>query len=221
MAAGVGWPSAPRAAETGGPLTTSSRSRLPLGHAGARARPDGAASSTTRRGRRRRGAPPSAAPRSRRPAASSAAAASWRGLLRRRFRSGVRDPWSMLVALAGCRRRLEAQSGTQARYCLQARASSPSRLRACAHAAPLPRGRRCLSTYALAIAHRQLPHAQDVGRPLGDADAAAAVEDVEQVRALQAFLERRPAPAPRPAASGRTRSAARTDRDGAPRTLRR
>ena len=37
----------------------------------------------------------------------------------------------------------------------------------------------------------QLPHAQDVGGALGHADAAARVEHVEQVRALQAVLERR------------------------------
>src|SRR5688572_3271295 len=37
----------------------------------------------------------------------------------------------------------------------------------------------------------ELTHAQDVGGALGDADAAARVEDVEQVRALQAVLERR------------------------------
>src|SRR6188768_582639 len=37
----------------------------------------------------------------------------------------------------------------------------------------------------------QLPHPQDVGCPLRYADAAAGVEDVEQVGALQALLERR------------------------------
>ena len=37
----------------------------------------------------------------------------------------------------------------------------------------------------------ELTHAQDVGGALGDADAAARIEDVEQVRALQAVLERR------------------------------
>ena len=38
---------------------------------------------------------------------------------------------------------------------------------------------------------RQLPYAQDVGRAFGHADAAARVEHVEQVRALQALIERR------------------------------
>ena len=41
-------------------------------------------------------------------------------------------------------------------------------------------------------ADRQLADAQDVGRSLGDADAVARVENVEQVRALQAVLERGP-----------------------------
>src|SRR6185436_2393782 len=43
----------------------------------------------------------------------------------------------------------------------------------------------------LGDADRQLPHAQDVRRSFGHPDAAARIEDVEQVRALQALLERR------------------------------
>src|SRR5688500_15662882 len=39
--------------------------------------------------------------------------------------------------------------------------------------------------------HGELADAQDVGGALGDADAAARIEDVEQVRALEAVLERR------------------------------
>ena len=39
--------------------------------------------------------------------------------------------------------------------------------------------------------HGQLADAQDVGGALGDADAAARVEHVEEVRALEALLERR------------------------------
>ena len=49
-----------------------------------------------------------------------------------------------------------------------------------------------LADVRLGDADRELPHAQDVGRALGDADAVARVEDVEQVRALQPVLERRP-----------------------------
>ena len=38
----------------------------------------------------------------------------------------------------------------------------------------------------------ELTHTEDIGRPLGDADAVAGVEDIEQVRTLQAMFERRP-----------------------------
>src|SRR5688572_5956881 len=44
----------------------------------------------------------------------------------------------------------------------------------------------------LGNAHRELADAQDVGRALGDADAAARIQNVEQVRALQRVLEGRP-----------------------------
>ena len=61
---------------------------------------------------------------------------------------------------------------------------------------PSPRlqagGRLPSSTYAFAMPIGELPDAQDVGGALGDADAVARVEHVEQVRALQAVLERRP-----------------------------
>ncbi len=51
----------------------------------------------------------------------------------------------------------------------------------------------------------QLPHAQDVGHALGHADAAARVEQVEHVRALQTVVERRQIRAPIAAACPRAR----------------
>ena len=39
--------------------------------------------------------------------------------------------------------------------------------------------------------HRQLPHAEDVGRSLRDTDATAGIQHVEHMRALQAVIQRR------------------------------
>src|SRR5687767_12936737 len=56
-------------------------------------------------------------------------------------------------------------------------------------ARPLRRDRRFFDV-TLANRERELTDAEDVGHSLGDADAAAGVEQVEQMRALQAMLER-------------------------------
>jgi hypothetical protein len=58
------------------------------------------------------------------------------------------------------------------------------------HQCPLSTGRLRLSHPGLRDRDRQLPHAQDIRHPLGDADAAARIEQVEHVRALEAVVER-------------------------------
>src|SRR5262249_17482794 len=52
--------------------------------------------------------------------------------------------------------------------------------------------RRRVSNLSLGDADGQLADAQNVGRSLGHADAVARIENVEQVRALERVLERRP-----------------------------
>ncbi len=74
----------------------------------------------------------------------------------------------------------------------------PLRLRRRLTGAPAWRDRRLRRRRAASLdvplrdADRELADAEDEGGPLGDADAVAGVEDVEQVRALQGVLERRP-----------------------------
>ena len=179
-AAGVGSPSGLNAADTGGPVTSSSKSVCRS--ASSRDARGQAARRAVGLGRARRSSSRASFSRASsvlRRAARSARAASWPGI------SSQPISISSSRSMATCPR-----SRSAARCCSAPR--TPWQMR-----------------------ERQLPHAQDVGRALGDADAAARVEDVEQVRALQAVLERRQDQARRRAASRRTRSSCRTDRDGA------
>ena len=149
---------------------------LPLGDARRRAPSDAAASSTTRPG----------ASTSRRAARSCAAVTSRQ--LRRQRRQPARGhlfdaDFDQQFAIHHAAAELDFSR------------SAGVRTRPCQRLRPLLSilGSSSRSFHVrLRNRHRQLADAQDVGGALGDADAAAAVEDVEQVRALQAFLERGP-----------------------------
>ena len=170
-------PSASNAADTGGPVTSSSRSvcrsaMLRDAHGQAPRRAEG-----LDRRVRRAAARSSAARRASRRAAASAPAASWPAV-------------SSTPISSSSSRSIRRRRSTRRR---------------------LGVGRLDVG---LRDRHRQLPDAQDVGRALGDADAAARVEHVEQVRALQAVLERRQTRPDSQQRLRRTRSTGRTGRGG-------
>src|SRR5688572_11641545 len=146
MAAGVGWPSGPKAAATAGPVTCSSRSvwRSEMRETPAMSRRGVAWVST--------GAP---------------------ALMRKVSSSAPRRSPS-------CR-----DSGASQLAGISSHPISSSSSRSMGNRG----GRRGLDV-GLGDGHRELADAQDVRGPLGDADAAAGVEHVEQVRALEALLER-------------------------------
>ena len=213
-AAGVGSPSGANAAATGGPVTSSSKSVCRSASLATRdgQTPRRAVALGRRAGGRRN---------------SFSRASSWRASWAVRSGSQPAGISSHPISISSSRS-IGTQSSSAGHSDVAARIAVelvvPALFHRSVRKALDTLGRR-LSLVSASARHRpsqcatgELTDAQDVGRALGDADAAARIENVEQVRALQTVLERRQDRARMQQPFREAVVLRRTDRDGAPQT---